>query len=189
MEYSGNYYLNQSQMEENADILYGYWAQYHPDWSVNALAGMLGNMQLESTVNPGIWQNLDEGNLDLGYGLVQWTPAENYLNWCKASGYDSSTILTALKRWEYELANGIQYYPTSIYPHSFRYFLTDMETPPYDLAVAFVHNYERPDEYNEARRGEYANQWYTFLTGHEPPGPILRKSKFKFWMYRRTFFG
>lgn len=185
MEYSGNFYLTQEQMKVNADIIYGYWVQRHPDWSVNALAGMLGNMELESSVNPGIWQNLDEGNLDVGYGLVQWTPAKNYLNWCIENGYDSKTILTAFLRWEYELTNNIQYYPTSFYPYSFLHFLTDSESTPYYLAGAFVHNYERPDVYNEEIRGNYANNWYTFLTGHEPPKPGFITSKFKFWMYKR----
>ena len=54
-------------------------------WSKEAISGMMGNIQKESTVNPGIWQNLTVGTG--GYGLVQWTPATNWTNWADTHGY------------------------------------------------------------------------------------------------------
>ena len=70
---------------------------------------MLGNMQRESTINPGLWQNMDEGNTSLGLGLVQWTPATNLINWCNNFGLDYLDIESQCSRIIYELENGLQY--------------------------------------------------------------------------------
>lgn len=53
--YWGNTYdssnsLNMSQMEINATYLWTYLQ--NEGWTLNAVAGMLGNMQSESTINP-----------------------------------------------------------------------------------------------------------------------------------------
>ena len=73
----GNYALSQVQMNANAVEVYKYFSGR--GWSLNAIAGILGNMQSESYVNPGVWQSLNEGNYSGGFGLVQWTPATNYI--------------------------------------------------------------------------------------------------------------
>lgn len=54
-EYWGNDYnssnaLSQEQMELNAIYIYSYLSEYN--WTVNAIAGLLGNMQAESSINP-----------------------------------------------------------------------------------------------------------------------------------------
>ena len=56
----GNYALSQAQMNANAVEVYKYFSGR--GWSLNAIAGILGNMQSESYVNPGVWQSLNEGN-------------------------------------------------------------------------------------------------------------------------------
>ena len=59
-------------------------------WTANAVAGILGNSYFESTVNPNRW----EGDIPFaqpvasrGYGLVQWTPWTNIIDWLKEKGY------------------------------------------------------------------------------------------------------
>ena len=52
----GNYALSQEQMNANALEVYKYLSAR--EWSLNAIAGLLGNMQSESYVNPGVWQSL-----------------------------------------------------------------------------------------------------------------------------------
>ena len=74
----GNFYLSESQRQANAYEVYLFFSGR--GWTLNAIAGMLGNMESESNINPGIWQNLDAYNYNLGFGLVQWTPATNYTN-------------------------------------------------------------------------------------------------------------
>ena len=83
---SNNKYLTQGEMESNAKEIYTYLSD--KGWTINAISGLLGNMQRESTINPGLWQSLKEGNYSGGYGLVQWTPASKYTNWATANGYE-----------------------------------------------------------------------------------------------------
>ena len=165
---TGNRWLSQEEMETNARYIYGYLSPL--GWSLNAIAGMLGNMQTESGINPGIWQNLDAGNTSLGYGLVQWTPATKYIDWCGERSIDPSHMDSALQRLEYELANGLQYYPTDSYPETFAEFKTSTKSPSY-LGMAFLANYERPAEPNQPARGTQAEAWYTFLSSEPVPTP------------------
>jgi len=65
---SSNNYLSQSQMENNAMIVYDYLSKQ--GWSKNAICGAIANMQAESTINPGLWEKGNTTNP--GYGLVQW---------------------------------------------------------------------------------------------------------------------
>ena len=48
--YSSSNALNQAQMEINATYIWSALSQQ--GWTLNAVAGMLGNMQSESTINP-----------------------------------------------------------------------------------------------------------------------------------------
>lgn len=63
--------LSQSQQEANAQYIYSYLSE--ENWSMQAICGLLGNIQQESVMNPGVWQG--RHRKDLGYGLVQWTEA------------------------------------------------------------------------------------------------------------------
>ena len=166
---SANRYLSESEMKQNA--LYIYDKLSRKGWTLNAIAGMLGNMETESTINPGIWQNLDAGNTSLGYGLVQWTPATKYIDWCNERGLEPSDMDSALARIEWELENGEQYYETDAYPLSFAEFKKSTEDA-YYLAMAFLLNYERPQNQNQPARGEQAEDWYAYLlevTGGQIP--------------------
>lgn len=165
---SGNRFLTQAEMETNARYIWNYLKGN--GWSMNAVAGMLGNMQTESTINPGIWQNLNEGNTSGGFGLVQWTPATNLITWANSSYLDYHEMDTQLERIEYELANGLQYYPTTTYPETFRQFKTSTKDP-YYLGMAFLANYERPAEPNQPARGQQATAWYNYLKSIDPGEP------------------
>lgn len=164
---SKNAFLSSSEQQTNALYIYNYLIKR--GWTLNAIAGMLGNMQTESTINPGIWQNLDEGNTSLGYGLVQWTPSTKYTSWCKTRGLEPSHMVSALKRIEWEVANGQQYYKTDAYPLTFSQFKKSTESPSY-LAQAFLKNYERPADQTQPARSTQAEQWYTYLSEHGGSG-------------------
>lgn len=186
---SGNFYLTEAQMRGNVDWIYEDMTAN--GWSINAICGMLGNMQKESTINPGIWQSLKEGNLKGGFGLVQWTPASKYIDWAEAQGYaDYSSIGANVDRIYWELANGEQYYRTSSYPLTFAEFKVSTREPSW-LARAFCLNYERPDQPNLNERARFADKWYEYLTGvvppdpPDPPGPIVRDKPWKFIYYLR----
>lgn len=157
-------YLTYNQMKVNAEYIYK--ALKDKGWTLNAVAGMLGNMQRESTLNPGIWQNNDVGNTTGGYGLVQWTPATKYINWL-LPGSDASTMDNNISRILYELENNLQWISTELYPMSFKEFTTSTQRPE-DLASVFLYNYERAGVSAENERRENALNWYLYLGGNLP---------------------
>ena len=168
--------LSITEMKLNAFYIRNYLA--NAKWSINAL---LGNLQAESTINPGRWQSDDPGNTSLGYGLVQWTPSTKYTNWCTEQGLtDPSTMDNNLKRILYELENNIQWIATNSYDMSFKDFSTSTHSVSV-LAKAFLLNYERPTDQSttvQAYRAELAVAWYEVLTGESPPDTPESSGKF-----------
>lgn len=162
---SANRFLTFEEMTENATFVYQYLLSY--GWTPSAICGVLGNMQTESTINPGIWQNLDAGNLSLGYGLVQWTPATKYLDWCDERSLVYGLMESNLARIFYEVEFNIQW----IYSEMTFYEFTQFTGTPYDAAVLFLHKYERPAEPNDQQRGGQAEYWYNLLSGLPPVTP------------------
>ena len=159
---SGNFYLNLEQMTGNAQYILDYFSTR--GWTKNSICGMLGNMQRESTINPGVWENLDYGNTNGGLGLVQWTPATNLINWCTDSGKAYLSIVSQCERIIYELNNGLQWIATTDYPMSFTEFTASNDTPE-NLASAFCMNYERAGVVAESERRANARYWFTVLDG------------------------
>ena len=138
-------------------------------WSLNAVCGALGNIEAESTINPGRWENDIVNNYSAGFGLTQWTPATKLRNWISARfGNDDFT------NGDYQVARimeeltppGLdQYYPTSAYPDTMEEFKYSDKTPEY-LAKAFLFNYERPIDTSQAvqnYRATRARYWYDYL--------------------------
>jgi hypothetical protein len=147
------------EMTINASYIMGYLLQ--KGWSKEAIAGMLGNMQSESTINPGIWQSLDEGNMRLGFGLVQWTPATKYINWAKARNLPYREMDSNLERILYEVKNNIQWIHPSM---TFKQF-TKLTSSPEECAELFLKHYERPANPNQPNRATQARYWYDTLEG------------------------
>lgn len=159
--YCSNSYLTLSQMTVNAQYILDYLRSR--GWTKNAVCGMLGNMQTESTINPGIWQGLIENNLSGGFGLVQWTPATNYIYWAQNNNLPVADMDSELQRILYEVSAGLQYYPTSTYNMTFTQFTHSTESA-YYLACVFLHNYERPANASQDQtRGNQATYWYNTL--------------------------
>lgn len=178
--YYGNTYntsnaLTQEQMEVNATYIYSYLSS--KGWTANSIAALLGNMEAESTINPGRWQSDRVGGDSSGHGysLVQWTPYTKYTNWCSEKGYsDPSEMDSALARVIYEVENNIQWYGTGNYSGmSFEEFATSSEAVSY-LAVGFLLCYERPADQSQSvqnYRSSLAEAWYKYITGVEPTPP------------------
>lgn len=185
----GNRYLSQSEMINNAKLIYSYFTSL--GWTVEAISAMLGNMETESTINPNIWEGL---NVDTskGYGLVQWTPATKYINW---AGSDYENGNKQCERIQFEMVNGLQWFsneeaPTIEPPLTFREFSqskADVRT----LANYFLWYYEHPSNVNQPIRGSQALKWYEILggtNGNTPSNPIIvPKKKLPVWMMCRKF--
>ena len=181
-DYNTSNALNQSQMEVNATYLYN--ALTSRGWSINAIAGILGNMQAESSINPGRWQGNNVG-VGPAYGLVQWDPFTKYTNWAENLSLDPSAMDSNISRIDYEIANNIQWIPTTLYNFSFQEFTTSTESPEY-LASAFLKNYERAGVEVEEQRRANARAWYEFLGGITPtPTPTKKQHKFPWVLYAK----
>ena len=174
MYYSGNRYLTRGEMEVNAQYIFNYLTA--KGWTSNAIAGLIGNLQTESTINPAIWESLTV-DYSRGFGLVQWTPATKYIDWAEDNNLDPEEMISNLKRIDYEVENNIQWGNDSLGnspPFSF-YEFTQSLLPPYDLGVLFLRHYERPLVYHQPSRGRQAQEWYNLLAGGSKP-------TFKAWL-------
>lgn len=160
-------YLTQAEMENNADIVYDFVIN-HWNGTVEACCGLLGNMQAESGLNPG---NEQTGSISDGYGLIQWTPANNLIDWCTDRGYQWFDGNAQMLMIEWEGSNGVGYYPTEQYPYTWSEYLqlTNVRT----CALAYHDNRERSADTPEMkeRRVTYANEWYEYFERHPPTPP------------------
>lgn len=186
---SSRYRLTWEQMLTNGTYFHNYCADEYPDWTLQAISAMLGNIQSEGIMNPSQWEYGRNQSLDYGYGLVQWTPATKFLNWAEENGYVRTKISAQIERIAYEAANGIQWISTSDYPVSFEEFLSS-EDAPATLASAWLYNYERPKYpgQTESSRRNQANVWYEYLSGEEPqppqpPVPTDKRKRMPLYMY------
>lgn len=160
----GNFALSQEQMNANAVEVYKYFSG--KGWSLNAISGVLGNMQSESYINPGVWQSLISGNYSGGFGLVQWTPATNYTNWASANGYGITDPNGQLYWIDALSATTGQWIPTSAYNISWSAFKVSGQSPEY-LASAFLKNFERAGVEVEATRRSQARYYYNLLSKYD----------------------
>lgn len=169
-------YLTTADMQSNATIIWDYFYQ-KLGWNVNSVAALLGNMQGESTLNPGL---IEVGggttSAGAGHGLVQWTPATDLykvldvLYGGHEDWYDGNKQLGVIYA-EYqesvgEATRGIepQWYKTTKYPCDFRQWAFNQLN--YDLeslTYAFAANYLRPAVVEQPRRVEYTKQWLEYF--------------------------
>lgn len=190
--------LTESEMENNAKCFYGYMNVKY-GWSLNAVCGMLGNIQSESTINPNRWQGDYQGYNPVnteGFGLVQWTPYTNITEWMKKRGtwgkYETYGDEECEKIQE-EKQTGQQWIATNAYPMSFDDFATSKQDAGY-LALAFLANYERPYDPYQPIRATQARNWYNKLKNYKPVipdgegtgnPPEVKKTKWIYYMKRK----
>jgi surface antigen len=135
----GTYYAvcnNEEQRQANALYIYKYLT--NNDWTLNAIAGLLGNIQAECGLSPGA-----EEKLGSGFGLIQWTPGSIHKNWCTDHGYSDATTMDAnLAHIVDEAKNETSWGQKDIYTLSYSDFAKSTETA-YYLACAYAWNRER----------------------------------------------
>lgn len=180
----GNRYLNNEEMQNNAYLFYSVMYGYGFDFK--SICAMLGNIQRESGINPGLWQSL-KVNPKMGYGLVQWTPSTNYTDWAKSHGYSIDDGNYQCK-WIAELSDSKQWIKTQAYPLTWKEFANNTKKKSLDyLTMAFLKNFERAGVEKADERKKYAKQWYDYLRNMDvsvPPDSVNEKSPFKWWIYQ-----
>lgn len=162
----------------NMNIIYRYFVN-EKGWTPNAVAGMLGNMMVESTVNPWLFEHhslswddpsailIDSG----GMGLTQWTPCRKYYTWAVDANLDPKSGYTMCARIFYEYENNLQWSLDNIGRHTWEDFVTSTETPEI-LARVFLWAYERPASPDLVQRQTNARWVFDNVHG-ELPIPIL----------------
>lgn len=181
----GNVALNQSQMDNNAWEMYNYYRNLSNPWTVESIAALCGNAQLESTINPARVNSS-------GYtGLTQLggTRKTTMLNWLSSNGFSSDSGPGQTRYIEYERANPSateSWYHRGGYTNSFSDFAYNTQSWSLeDLTYMFQYCYERNSFDPQTQRYTYA-QHYWSLFQSTPPGPdiiellIMRKHKM-FW--------
>lgn len=129
-------------------------------FTIYAAAGIVGNMWAESMMNPGQWEG--DTAFSGGYGLVQWTPYTLYSEWAVTDWENNGP--KEIERIFYEKANGLEFYPSQVYPMWTwsRFARMGPEEGQTDIdsvnqaAEIFLYNYLRPS--NPA--GSVANRRY-----------------------------
>lgn len=192
-----------TEQKNNAACIYSYF--YFKGWTIQAIAGLCGNIMGESTFNPALLeQGVPYPTEGKGTGLVQWTPyPDRYhqlnplheifnklgYDWNEYSNgnYQCDAIYAEYQQSTGEKDWGIegQWIPASSYPMDWKTWAHSQQDPGY-LAMAFQANYERPGSIHPERE-QYGREWYEYLKTVDPkfPGydthkPI--KSKMPVWM-------
>lgn len=183
---SGNRYLSYEEMCNNAEIIYLIMSSEY-NWTLEAICGMLGNLERESTINPAIWEGLVVAP-ESGYGLVQWTPSTNYTDWANNLGVDITNGTMQLYWIATQTTTYGQWIETTEYPVSFEEFYSSTASPEY-LASVFLKNFERAGVEAETERRTNARLWYEYLLSiYEPINPVVpKKKKMPVWMMCRYF--
>lgn len=159
-----NKQLKQREMLINAHYIYHYLKD--KGWSSNAIAAILGNMETESYINPGVWCNLDSSNSNNAYGLTQWKPSTKLTNWLTSENR-SNNIDNQLERILYEVANdSVQWAKNNHSPvMTFSQFTTSTKACSV-LAEYFLRCYEAPgnETAKAPERQANANKWSKLLS-------------------------
>ena len=178
-------------------------------WTINAIAGMLGNVGNESGYNPWLWEMQHPGSTEPdilastdteliansnhhGYGLFQFTPAGKYIYDQYAQTYQGygpnfSDIPGSYLDGQAQVIfvhYHADYAPTTTYPYTYQQYKESDDTPEY-LAAVWFFNYERGAAWGVERATD-ARYWYDFLVDYFDD---TKKKKWK-WIYylkRRRF--
>lgn len=181
-------YNSQSEMENNANLVINLYRSMNIN--DNTIAGILANMQSESTIQP-ILNEVGGGG---GYGLVQWTPKSTLISHCSTLGYSDYTNgdnqckcvieeisgSSSIREW-YTSSGFISNYYNSgassdmIGITGSQFLSNSMGWSAEKLAIMFMAGYERPsydpNVNHYQQRQSNATAWLQYMQGVIPPTP------------------
>ena len=178
-KHTGAYSRTSYEAQDNAVMAYK--VLNARGWTLQAVSGLLGNIEQESGYNPWRWQSddiLSSSDTEAmqssahGYGLLQYTPASKYNLSTYASGLQGfgpnySDVSGSANDGTAQLIfcdTTEGYYPTTQYPMSFSEYKHSILSAA-DLAEVWLYNYERPLDPSAtvAARRAAALYWYDIL--------------------------
>jgi len=144
------------------------YLQQNSTLSDTAIAGIVGNLNYESSLNTERYENTfpanaltpanslttaELNNSSMGWGLAQWTPAEKIIGWAENQDLNPNSMSTQVQF----IVDNIQNSP-ALYENLMA------ATSPSDAADIFMKYYEMPSNYNSASSREaYANQAFSVM--------------------------
>lgn len=183
---TGAYARLSQEAYDNALTIYS--ILYSLGWTLEAVCGVLGNIESESGYNPWRWQSdnvlantdtyLIEHQTGHAYGLCQWDPASKYIyNGSAYAGYgpnysnQTGWINDGSAQLMY-LHDQADYIPTGSYPLSYeQYKHATIDSYSIDyLTRAWFYNFER-GTWDEGRVAAASYWWNVFNGGPPPPDP------------------
>jgi len=151
----------------NADEMYNLMIG---SMTLEALCGIIGNMEAESYLNPGQGELFRNMSPQYGLGFIQWTPSghvgtnpiQDYAALVGGNWYDGNIQIQKILTGEPG-----SWIPTSAYPYTWAQFcaLTDYE----EATKAYFYERER-GTWNSVRIS-YALAWYNHFQGSPPTPP------------------
>lgn len=155
---------------DNMNLVYDYFIAR--GWTANAIAGMLGNMMVESSVNPWLFEHrsLDWSNPSAilsdsgGMGLTQWTPCRKYYQWALDENLDPQSGYSMCARIKYEETNHLQWSTHNILNYTWSDYVSSTRSPEI-LARVFLWAYERPYSPDVSQRQSNARWCYDNIRG------------------------
>lgn len=191
-----------AEQEDNAREIWNILVGLN-NWTENAVAGVLGNMQHESFLNPGQWEIGYNYSMLNGMGLGQWTPATKVSDYVGSTNRDDMAdgtkqiglLLSTPSQWSTYFLNpdgSSTYYNETGLPYIDNmgdYSLSNESIT--DLTKLWAICWERPGstQYQNSisDRIQDAQYWYNILHGSTPPTPPPPPSlhKMPIWMYLR----
>ena len=199
----GGYTRESTEADQNAREIYGYF--YSKGWTLNAICGLLGNIEGESDYNPWRWEGDDLQSFYAtdyklhGYGLFQFTANDDY-----PTKYIRESIATSLTGYAPNFSDRMgnvsdayaqmeyldlyaDYIKKSEHPLSYSEYKASTLAPDY-LASTWLWNYERPrqqdGESSEPIRQASAmyNKFSDEPVPPTPPTPLPKGRKMPVWM-------
>lgn len=169
---SANRYLDTKERYDNAKYIWDKLRAY--GWATESVAGLLGNTHVESGHNPGIWEGLNPNDTSRGFGLVQYTPATMILEQATIQGKSPGDMDFQLDLIDTDAFG--HWIPTDAYNFSYSEFKSNsVNLDEYELADAFLKNFERPANQNQPIRGSHAEYWLNAFSGSSSisDGPVI----------------
>lgn len=203
--HDGTQALTQSEMENNANCVYGYLYNNAGFVDIRNIAAILGCWEVESNINPGAIEQHVSNPL-MGIGLAQWTNQRHtdLINWCNNQGYSTWQDGDAQMSFFLHELDTIYFRVTTqaamdVCPTQYRYsdgmdWLLDTND---DFTLEgrlawFLNAFEMGGgSYSYAQwnhwwetRWPAAQRWYEYLSNVPPPGPspVTKSRKMPLWM-------
>lgn len=180
--------LQEEQQKANAEYIYNFLKKQ--GWTVEAICGVLGNMQKESSMNPGAWQYWE--NQSYGFGLAQWSESKEFLEFAHLDTVQASELSerSPQKMMDAQLdylmkslnadTDGVEcrwlvpadekYYKFPLSDDDLKNMTVkefSQSTDDYkELAMVFHASYERSGDDKDGiqKRVDYAETWYLYFT-------------------------